>query len=68
MGHYDTSYEFEDRKAAEAERELAKKQLKLMTDFLDSLERTVGSDGISIRHLEHFEDMINETALRTKVK
>lgn len=68
MGHYDSSYEYEAEKAVKAERELAKDQLKLMHKFLDNLNSTVGSDGISERHLEHFEDMINETALRTKVK
>jgi hypothetical protein len=68
MGHYDSSYDHEAEKAVKAERELAKAQLKLMNNFLDNLNSTVGSDGISERHLEHFEDMINETALRARIK
>lgn len=66
MGHYDDCYEQQDDARRKEKIIQAKKQLKLMEKLIHELHSTCGADGISRRHLEHLEDMINETILRTR--
>lgn len=66
MGHYDSSYESEHNERIKEEIDLARDQLKLMQKFTHSLSQTCGDGGISQRHLDAFEDMLNETRLRAK--
>ena len=65
MSHYDDAYADEDKKDRVRAKKLASTQLKLMKEFIAKLSRGCGDGGISKRHLDHFNDMMNETELRT---
>ena len=65
MGHYDSDYMGRAAAIRAEERKGAAAQLELMNSFISSLITTCGDRGISKRHLDAFQDMINETKLRT---
>jgi hypothetical protein len=65
MGHYDSGYEYEYEQRRKAAKAQAEKQLELMNTFHTNLISHVGASGISPRHLDALQDLINETKLRT---
>jgi len=66
MGHYSEQYEASAREEAKREKKRARQQLTAMAEFRDQLIGNIGADGISPRHLDAFQDMMNETKLRAR--
>jgi hypothetical protein len=65
MGHYDSCYEAEQEADQKRQKKLALNQLERMETFLHTLHKSTGIGGISTRHLDQFQDMINATKVRT---
>lgn len=66
MGHYDSCYEAEADARIAVEQKRAEDQLTEMTAFWQTIHRNIGTRGISQRHLDAFQDMLNETKLRVQ--
>lgn len=64
MGHYDSDYEHYHEQRRKEEKEGAQRQLELIEAFRTNLISHVGARGISPRHLDALQDLINETKLR----
>ena len=67
MGHYDDCYEAQVEESAKRAKDLAKSQLKAMRDFRKKMF-DLGWDGIPDRHVGNFQDMINDTYIRSQGK